>query len=136
MKIISPNLKIFIISCIIVLVVSGCAAKKTVPAVNKRMLMQGEESTATKGDIFFSASPGNNVPGDKNEKFSLSILKLYEREIVFKYINTTDAASSGGAKKPVNTFTYPVNEKRIRFREFEFQILPAGEKEIRYKRIK
>ncbi len=136
MKIISPNLNYFIISCIIALVVSGCSIKPAVPAVNKRMLMHGEESSASVGDIFFSAAPGNNVHGDKSEKYSLLILRLNEREIIFKYISTTDAEISVGAKKSVKTFTYPVDEKKLRFREFEFQILSAGENEIKYKRIK
>ena len=134
MKAIRQNINNYIIYCTIVLLASGCAAVKSVPVVNMRALLQGEATTAKTGDIFFTASPGNNVPNDKTEKFSLSVIELNEREMILKYIDSVGGELLGGNKRSIKTFTYPVNEKKLKFMEFEFQILLAGDKEIRYKR--
>ena len=134
MKVKKPNVNLVICSFIIMIVMSGCATRSV---INQRMLLNGEESMAKKGDIFFSASPGNSIPEVKNGPFSLEILELNKKEIIFKYIDKESSiGAKGGAKKAVRTFTYPVNEKIIRFKEYEFQIIGAGETEIRYKRIK
>lgn len=128
---------------IILLIFIGCIPMPP-PATDYKVLEGGspkinDEKMASTGDIFFKFTRLGGPYDPNNWKYELAIVELNKEKIGLMYSEYFYNLRRGGwlIKEGFNKrFDFPVDDKIIRFKEYEFEILSLEQGRIKYKRIK
>lgn len=132
-----------IVILILLLFFFGCSMKGMVRD-DYTALNLGEKRTCRTGDIFFAQRDDPATPGQE-PSFDLTILRLSDREIIFKMVEYSRVVNNGESVekkiswKPlssVKTFTYPLSEKIISFKGFVFRVLRVKGDAVIYERLR